>query len=189
MVDKKLRVWKKGCSFCPAQIIMKEQATGGWKPFDTDGVTYHKCNPKESYKTIPSNNERDKQMAPRQQYYQETGNTLTTEININDPVTQPAPPPKDPARAKWESRNKEIQEMQVDAYPGKVTPEKLKTIIELQKNQEAIEQWRKEKVFLDSDDQIQILITELTKHTHLLKEINDNLITMNKQLRTKVKKQ
>lgn len=135
---KKLRTWKKGCDYCPKQIIMKEQPDGKWKPFETDGTTYHKCNPKEAYKTIPSNEVRDKQMAPKQP-------------NINDPVTHPAPPPKDVARKAWEEENKVLRE--------KIT----------------IDQELQEVSFLGEEDQIQILITELTKHTHLLEAILEKI--------------
>ena len=80
--------------------------------------------------------------------------------NSMAPVSKPVPPPKDPARLAWEKRNKEIQDMQLDKKPKKSEVEK--AIID----------------FVKQDDPQQILITELSKQTHLLNEINDNLIKL-----------
>ena len=95
----------------------------------------------------------------QQPYYEQPPNNKTRDKSMA-PVSKPVPPPKDPARLAWEKRNKEIQDMQLDKKPKKSEVEK--AIID----------------FVKQDDPQQILITELSKQTHLLNEINDNLIKL-----------
>ena len=137
MVEK----FKRGCKYCGKQIRMiKEKGIDKWMAWEDKEDVHHNCQ-QPYYEEPPAKEKRDKQMAP----------------NINDPVTTPAPPPKDTvsmnrayndmARSKWEEEKKKIKE---------------KANLEI---------YTKNMEFMMKEKQFQFLITEVTKNQHLLEAI------------------
>ena len=154
---------------------MVKDKEGKWMAYEVNEDVHHNCQ-QPYYEQPPNNKTRDKSMAP---------------------VSKPVPPPKDPAREAWEERNKEIQDMQVDKKVDiqKATPTirgvKMGNTTDITENDyinfinddDGTLLFISAKKALDillkhMDDPQQILITELSKQTHLLNEINDNLIKL-----------
>ena len=171
--------------------MVKDQS-GKWMAYEVNEDVHHNCQ-QPYYEQPPNNKTRDKSMAP---------------------VSKPVPPPKDQplkpvirstgtfqtikqiedhldmAKSKWEERNKEIQDMQVDKKVDiqKATPTirgvKMGNTTDITENDyinfinddDGTLLFISAKKALDillkhMDDPQQILITELSKQTHLLNEI------------------